>query len=177
MIQSPSMTLNWYALRSKPRKEELVCRQVLSQGVDVFFPRLRIQPVNPRARKWKPYFPSYLFIHADLEQLGQSIFQWMPHSLGLVTFGGEPAIVPDHLIYAIRQRANEIAAAGGEVFDGLKQGDIVRITMGPFEGFEAIFDERIPGGERVRVLLQFLDSRKVRAEIEASGIRQVKPNK
>jgi transcriptional antiterminator RfaH len=98
----------------------------------------------------------------------------MPHTLGLVSFGGEPAVVPEHLVYAIRQRVQEIATAGGEVFDGLKQGDVVQIEHGPFEGYEAIFDIRLPGSERVRVLLQLLDSRNVPMELDAASIRKKK---
>jgi transcriptional antiterminator RfaH len=99
----------------------------------------------------------------------------MPHALGLVCFGDEPSIVPEHLIYAIQKRADEIAAAGGEVFHGLSQGDKVLISDGPFAGYEAIFDARIPGSERVRVLLQLLNNqRQVPLEINAGQIRQEK---
>lgn len=166
------MPLRWYALRSKTRKEDVVYRQVKEKGFEVFYPRLRINPVNPRAKKYKPYFPGYLFVQADLEVVGYSIFQWMPHTLGLVAFGGEPAIVPENLIYALRLKVKEIAEAGGEVFAGLKPGDPVVIDEGPFRGYEAIFDARIPGSERVRVLLQLLDARRVRIELPAANIRQ-----
>jgi transcriptional antiterminator RfaH len=166
------MPLHWYALRSKPRKEDVVWKQARDQGFEVFYPRLRVQPVNPRARKVKPYFPGYLFVRADLEAVGQSTFQWMPHSTGLVCFGGEPAPVPENLIHAIRRRVEEIAEAGGEVFDGLRQGDAVRISYGPFEGYEAIFDARIPGSVRVRVLLQLLNERRVPVELEAAHIQK-----
>lgn len=169
------MSSHWYALRTKPRKEEIVWKQARDQGVDVFYPRLRVTPVNPRSRKIRPYFPGYLFVQTDLEATGLSTFQWMPHAIGLVSFGGEPALVPDHLVYAIRQRVEEIASAGGELFDGLKQGDTVRISYGPFEGYEAIFDTRLPGNERVRVLLAFINSaRKVPVELEASQIQKIK---
>jgi transcriptional antiterminator RfaH len=98
----------------------------------------------------------------------------MPYSVGLVTFGGEPAIVPDHLIYEVRRKVEEIQAAGGEVFAGLKTGDTVRINEGPFKGYEAIFDARLPGNERVRVLLEFLGSqRKVQVELDAGQIQQL----
>ena len=107
----------WYALRSKPRKEDVVWRQVHVRGYETFFPRLRVNPVNPRARKYKPYFPGYIFVRADLEDVGLSVFKWMPHTLGLVSFGGEPAIVPDNLIPAIRSRIDEINATGGEIFE------------------------------------------------------------
>jgi transcriptional antiterminator RfaH len=168
------MPLHWYALKSKPRKEEIVWKQVRDRGFEVFLPRLRVNPVNPRAKKLRPYFPGYMFVRVDLEEIGLSAFQWLPHSSGLVSFGGEPATVPDHLITAIHKRVEEIAAAGGELFDGLKHGDIVQISYGPFQGYEAIFDSRLPGTVRVRVLLQFLSDRHVPVELDAAHIQQKK---
>jgi transcription antitermination factor NusG len=171
------MNSNWYAVRSKPRKEEVVWRQILSHGFEAYLPRIRVHPVNPRSRKLKPYFPGYLFIYTDLEAVGLSIFQWMPHSIGLVAFGGEPAIVPDHLVQAIRKRVDDVNAAGGEVFDGLKRGDVVWINEGPFRGYEAIFDARLPGSERVRVLIEFLgNSRRVALTLETGQIEQKRKN-
>lgn len=169
------MTAHWYALRSKARKEEIVWRQVRAQGFEIFFPRLRVNPVNPRSRKLRPYFPGYMFVLTDLDAVGLSIFQWMPHAMGLVTFGGEPAQVPENLIIALRKRVDEIAAAGGEFFDGLKAGDIVRISDGPFRGYEGIFDARLSGSERVRVLLSLLGSqRRVPVELKAGQIQRKK---
>ncbi len=168
------MSEQWYALRSKPRKEDVVWKQVRQRGYEVFLPRLRVNPVNPRSRKFRPYFPGYLFVHTDLTQTGLSTFQWIPHTTGLVSFGGEPASVPDNLIYAIKRRVDEITAAGGEVFDDLHKGDVVRINYGPFEGYEAIFDARLPGTERVRVLLQFLSARYVPIELEAANLQPKK---
>lgn len=169
------MNNHWYALHSKPRKEEVVWRQVKDQGYEVFYPRLRVNPVNPRAKKIRPYFPGYLFVYVDIDAVGLSAFQWMPHSTGIVTFGGEPAVVPENLIYAVRKKVEEIAAAGGEVFEGLKHGDKVVIEYGSFEGYEAIFDARVPGSERVRVLLTLLNNqRQVPVELDASNIRKTK---
>jgi len=166
------MSGQWYALRAKPRKEEFLWRQLTSQGTEVFYPRLRVNPVNPRARKVKPYFPGYLFVQADLAEVGLSAFQWMPHALGLVMFGGEPAHIPENLVYEIRKRVEEIAASGGEVLDGIKPGDWVRVQTGPFAGYEAIFDMRLPGTERVRVLLEFINKRQIPVELDAAQIEQ-----
>ncbi|MBN1148090.1 MAG: hypothetical protein JXA78_12600 [Anaerolineales bacterium] len=164
---------NWYALRSKPRKEDVVWRQVISQGFEVYFPRLRVNPVNPRSRKLRPYFPGYLFVCADLEEVGLSVFRWMPHTLGLVSFDNEPAVVPENLILAVQKRLSEINAVGGEVFDGLKPGDAIWIVDGPFKGYEAIFDIRLPGSERVRVLLELLgNQRLVPLELRAGQIER-----
>ena len=97
----------------------------------------------------------------------------MPHTLGLVTFDGEPAHVPDNLVHELRKRIQEIADAGGEVFDGLKPGDTIHIHAGPFSGYEAIFDEKLPGKDRVRVLLELLGNRRmVPLELDPAQIRR-----
>jgi transcription antitermination factor NusG len=165
----------WYAVRSKPRKEDVVWRQIVSQGFEAYYPRIRVTPVNPRSRKVKPYFPSYLFVNADLDLAGLSTFQWIPHSIGLVSFGGEPAVVPDQLIQAIQKRVGEVNSAGGELFDGLQAGEAIWIKEGPFRGYEAIFDARLPGSERVRVLIEFLgNKRKVALTLETGQIERIR---
>ena len=168
------MAVYWYALQSKPNKEEAVYGQLLSQDVEVYYPRIRVHPVNPRARKIKAYFPGYMFVHVDLGQVGLSTIQWMPFTRGMVSFDQEPAVVPDALIVAIHRRVDEVNQAGGEVFEGLQKGDVVYIHEGPFAGYEAIFDVRLSGSERVRVLLKLLSQRQVPLELEVSQIRQRK---
>jgi transcriptional antiterminator RfaH len=115
-----------------------------------------------------------MFVQVDLEAVGLSTFQWMPHAIGLVSFDSEPATVPENLIHAIRKRVEEIAAAGGEFFDGLKPGDAVKINTGPFVGYEAIFDARVPGSERVRVLIQMLSDRRLPVELQVSQVERKK---
>jgi transcriptional antiterminator RfaH len=166
------MSLVWYALHTKSRKEDIVWKQLRDQGYEVYYPRIRVKPVNPRSRKLRPYFPGYMFVRVDLEGTGKSVFQWLPHTLGMVSFGGEPAPVPENLINAIQRRVDEISAAGGEEFVGLRPGDLVTISFGIFEGYEAIFDARLPGAERVRVLLKLLSDRRIPVELDASHIRQ-----
>lgn len=167
------MTLRWYTIRSKPRKERALYRMLLAEEVDCYFPRIRVHPVNPRARKIKPYFPGYMFVNTDLTQVGRSKFRWMPHSLGLVRFGGEPAVVPEHLVQGIQRTVAKIREAGGETFHGLEQGDQVLIEDGPFEGYRAIFDSRLSGRDRVRVLLTMLqEQRELPVELDVSQIRK-----
>jgi transcriptional antiterminator RfaH len=167
---NPSMTFAWYALNTKPRKEEFLSEQCLAHGYETFYPCLRVQPVNPRARKIRPYFPGYLFVHVDLERVNLSTLRWMPGAARLVSFDGIPATVPEGLIHAIQRRVEEVNAAGGELFDGLKSGDVIYIQDGPFAGYEAIFDARLPGSERVRVLLKLLQKRQMPVDLPAGQI-------
>lgn len=164
------MPYSWYVLRSKPRKEEALWRQAQSLGCEVFYPCIPVQTVNPRARKIAPYFPGYLFVHVDLAEVALSTFQWMPYAHGLICFDDAPAAVPADLVEAIRRRAAAIASAGGELFYGLKPGDAVVVRSGPFAGYEAIFDTRLSGGERVRVLLKMLNDRHVPLELAESQL-------
>lgn len=168
------MTMNWYAMQSHPNKEEALWRQLQNRSIEVFYPRLRVNPVNPRSKKVKPYFPRYLFIHVDLNQIGISEIKYIPYAIGVISFGGEPAIVPDNLIVSIKQRVEEIQEAGGENFVNLKSGDAVVIENGPFEGYEAIFNTKIPGSNRVQVLLKMLNDRQLPVELKAGGIKKIK---
>ncbi len=93
----------WYAMRSKPNKEMALSRELSARKVEVFYPQLRVHPVNSRSRTVRPYFPGYLFVHVDLEQIGFSELHWVPFSLGLLTFGGELPVVPETLIQGIRK--------------------------------------------------------------------------
>ena len=168
------MTPPWYAMRSKPNKEDFLARQFEMQGVKVYYPRIRVRVVNPRARKVKPYFPGYIFVQVDLEQISRSTLQWLPGAAGLVSFGGEPASVPENLINAIRRRVDEVNVSDVERLQGLSQGQLVTIQAGPFAGHEAIFDARLSGDERVRVLLKLINRQQLPLDLPSG---QIQPKK
>jgi len=161
----------WYALQCRPRKEDTVARQVESRGLTVFAPRLRVQPINPRARTLKPYFPGYIFVQADLTTVGVSYFQHLPHAVGLIRVDSQPVDVPVDLISVIQHHLATINAKGGELFYRLQPGDPVAIARGPFAGYAAIFDARIRDTDRVRVLLDLLGSGQVALELQVGQIR------
>jgi len=168
------MAIFWYAMRSKPNKEDFLAGQLDSYGIEVFFPRIRVTPVNPRARKVLPYFPNYLFVHVDLDVINVSVLRWMPGASGLVSFDGNPASVPDLLIGALQKQVDALNASSQSLLDELKPGDPVLVQSGPFAGYEAIFNERIPGRDRVRVLLGFLQRRQIPLELREQQIGRVK---
>ena len=168
------MMLSWYAMRSKPNKEEFLAGQLQALGVEVFYPSLRVKPVNPRSRKVRPYFPNYLFVHVDFDVVNVSDLRWMPGASGLVSFDGEPASVPDLLIAAVRKQVEHYNLTFSDETSNFQHGDVVQIQDGPFAGYEAVFDVHLSGQDRVRVLLSLLQSRQLPVEMGYKQIRRVK---
>jgi transcriptional antiterminator RfaH len=161
----------WCVIYCKPRQENRVTAYLLQRGFEFFYPTIPVKPANPRASKRRAFFPRYLFVRAGLHEVGMGVLQWIPGAIELVKFGGEPAIVPDDVINALRRRSATIEAASGVNVDELQPGDSVRITAGPMAGYEAIFDLRLNGTQRVQVLLEML-SHHVRVEMSADSIER-----
>ncbi len=146
----------------------ILWRELTARRFESFYPQLHVRPVNPRSRTIRPYFPGYMFLHLPAEQVAASTFHWMPFASGFVSFDGVAATVPLHLIEAIRRHVDEINAKGAEFIASLKRGDVVVVHGGPFAGYEAIFDTRLSGSERVRVLLKPFEPTLLHARITAS---------
>ena len=168
-----SDTSLWHVLRSKPHKEDSLFRFVSAEGYRVFYPQIPANPVNPRARKIKSYFPGYMFVHACLAEIGQNAFQYLPFSMGLIWLGGEPAVVPETVVGALQTRLAEIWDAGGLIYRDLEPGERVVIQEGVFEGYEGIFDAYISGNDRVQILLKMLNDRFVPMEIDRALLAKV----
>ncbi len=166
------MSEQWYALWVKPHKETIVLQQMQVRDLQGFLPMVKVNPKNPRAAKYRPYFPGYMFVYVDLEKLGISMMNHIPGTRGLVSFGGDPAVVPESLVRKLEKQLAEIDKAGGLVFNKLKQGDAVRITRGPFAGYEAIFDMQLSGKERVQVLLKFLSEHPQPVKLDSADIEK-----
>jgi len=164
--------VSWYVLQSVQHKENQLCQCLLARGLECFYPTITVKPVDPRSSKIRPYFPGYLFVRADLEEIGLSKLQWLPGAVGLVCYGEHPAPVPDHVIYKLKAHL----AANGTSFltrPELKMGDRVRVIDGPLAGYEAIFDTTLSGHDRVRILLDIL-GRQVRTTLCTDSIEKLR---
>ena len=168
------MSDNWYALHVKPHKERSVHEYIEAKQINVFYPRLKVKPVNPRASHERPFFPGYMFVKIDLDEHGANALRWTEGTHGLVQFGGEPATVPENLLSELRQKLERIQSAGGIELEGLKKGDRVKIVGGTLDGYEAIFNIALPGRDRAQVLLAYLSEQPKRLQIEASQIIKIR---
>ncbi len=168
------MTASWYAMRSKPNKEALLCSQLDMRKIDFYYPQIKVRPVNPRSRKVRSYFPGYLFTRIDFTQTPVSELLWLPASSGLVSFGGEPATIPENLIHEIRHHVEELNLKGVDLMQRFKTGDRVVIHEGPLAGYTGIFDSRISGSDRVRILLQLLRNKQMQVVLPVDYVKQQK---
>jgi len=163
--------VNWYVMHSKPQKEAFLRERLRIQRIEVYCPSIRVKPVNPRARKEQPFFPGYLFIQVDLEQISISELRRIPGTTGIVCFGGEPATVGDSLIRTIQKEVEDITESNNRYVDRLRSGDWVVIKEGPFANYKAMFDRRLSGQDRVRVFLELLQGQKMRLELSAKELQ------
>ena len=160
----------WYVARSKPRNEELLWKQFCLRNLEAYYPSIKVQTVNPRSRQLQSYFPCYIFVHVDLNLISKSTLDWMPGSAGLVSFGDEPAYIPDNLVYEIKQRINNLDNELDITHPPLCKGDKVIIHNGSFKGYEGVFDTKLSGADRVRVLLSLMNNRFINIELPAKQI-------
>ena len=168
------MGMYWYALHVKAHKERTVHKHLRTLNIETFFPKLDVKPKNPRAGRQRPFFPGYLFVRVDLGEMGRNALRWTPGVYGLVTFGGEPAVVPERLVRELRLRLGRIQAAGELPGETFRQGDRVRVIRGPLEGYEAIFDLCLDGKQRVQVLLAFLSQHPQPVRLNKDDITKIK---
>ena len=140
-----------------------MAEQLRQRRYDAFLPTARAYAANPRAARERPHFPCYLFVKLDLNIADADAIQWLPGLRSMVRFGGQPATVPDNFVFELKRRMAQVRAAGGLVFEALESGTLVKITAGPFAGYEAIFDSRLDDSGRVRILLEWIGQAQRRA--------------
>lgn len=168
------MNLSWYVLHSKPNKEDFLFSQLRNREIEVYYPRLRVEPVNPRSRKVRPFFPGYLFVHVDLDQTPISSLTYVPGANRVISFDHEPAIVSDTIMQTIQSNVDRVNQNPDLIYNQLSHGDPVTIQGGPLEGYEAIFDTCLEGSERVRLLIKLLRGQQMRVQISAKMVRPKK---
>lgn len=139
----------WFVVSTKVRRERFAHEQLCWRGVESFLPQLS----EPGRAAVAPLFPGYLFVRIDVESQFFDV-AWTPGVRRLVSFGASPAVVDDAVINLLQSRLGPNATlVAGSTF---RDGDVVRIRRGPFEGLVGILEKPVSGRGRVRVLLELL---------------------
>src|SRR5205085_2261836 len=99
-------------------------------------------------------FPRYLFIHLDMQSDNWAPIRSTLGVISLVRFGQQAAVVPDALVAALRQCADEHGVQA-LVTEDHRPGTRVRITEGSLAGYEGVLMAK-SGRDRVVLLLEIL---------------------
>lgn len=147
----------WYVVQTKPHKEGVVERDLASQGVDLFCPRIleRVRAGLHVQQRVAPMFPSYLFVNADVNHWGKKI-RYTPGVRDFLRSDGTPHPVDPEIIQGIRSRIGPVGVYKPPL-PRYEPGDRLRIESGPLRGLEVIFEQELSGRERVAVLLAELN--------------------
>jgi transcriptional antiterminator RfaH len=167
---------DWLVLYTKPRCEQEVERILNAHGIEVYLPALHVKHKGHKQTARKPFFPRYLFARVDLSCTALSSIVWTPGLTGVVNFEGEVAQVSGEVIDFIRQRLVTLQSAGYDGLPHFKPGEPLRVTSGPLRDLAAVFERRLSGTDRARILVHLLGRMtacEVRLEqLERAGHRQ-----
>lgn len=151
----------WYAVHTKAGQERIAEGNLLRQGYESYLPRLAGKRKGARGRAGdivRPLFPGYLFVALDIERTAWGAINSTYGVAYLVSFGGRPAALPDHVIPEIRAREAEDGLIRESSLRRFRAGERVEIADGPFAESDALF-QAADGARRVIVLMSMLGRR------------------
>lgn len=144
----------WYAIYTKPKKEDFVAGSLAAAGIEVYNPKLRGSRFMQG--RWHeiltPLFPCYLFARLQPE-----MHTWMiKYTRGVRRLVGDPEPWPvsDDIIGFIRSREEDGAI---RIRQDFKAGDLVCISEGPLKGIKGIFEKELKGSDRAVLLLTAIE--------------------
>lgn len=127
---------SWYAIQVRPRWEKVVACALRGKEYEEFVPVYRKRSVwSDRIKEIDlPLFPGYVFCRSNLSE--RPPLTTTPGVIGILRFGGSPAIISQQEIDAIKTVLNSGANTGPWPF--LREGQRVRILRGALTGLEGI---------------------------------------
>lgn len=156
---------SWYAVYTAPRHEKKVADQVTRHGICCFLPLYRSM------RRWKDrrkevaliLFPGYVFVRMALQDRLQVL--QLPGAVRLVSFNGQPAVLPEVEIESLRTR---LSSRNIEPHPYVRVGRKVRVRSGPLQGLEGIIQRH---NHHCRIIFSIhLLSRSVSVEVDESEL-------
>ena len=170
-IQSASGAQNWYALFTRHQHEKSVAFALSNKSHEVYLPLYRsVRRWQDRAKQlWLPLFPCYVFIREGMDRQLQILTT--PGVIHIVRWGGNPAIVPQTQLDAVRQIVESCLIV--EIHPYLQCGDRVRVKTGPLRGLEGILTRK-KGVARLVVSMEML-GRSAAVEIDVLNVERIAP--
>ncbi|MCD1648032.1 transcription/translation regulatory transformer protein RfaH [Marinobacter adhaerens] len=144
--------MTWYALQHKPAQGDRALTHLQNQDIACFYPKVTVEKIKAgkRTKKLEPLFPGYVFVNLEQTDPMWSKLRSTRGVLRVVGFANKPAPISDAVIQHIKESLDSVAEQGG-----IKPGQSVHLSEGPFEGINAIF-QAYDGEERAIVLINFM---------------------
>lgn len=160
----------WYVVRCfsghERKVKEYLMEEIAEQGLDhkikeIVIPTETVIEIKSgkKRTKEKNFIPGYMLVNARYDEEVNNLIQSAPSSIGFLK-GGRSDTVPTPItkrevdrIFGRVQDNQELAEKGGVVDVPYKEGDLVKVTSGPFKEFDGTVDEVYPEKLKLRVLV------------------------
>jgi len=161
----------WYAIRSKPRMEELARINYERQGLKVYLPMIRAVVRHARSKKevLRPFFPGYLFLWLAPEERNWVTIASTRGAIGAVCFGDQYIPMPDWIIDDLRAREDGGAISSATLQNGLTSGMVVQVRFDEENATQGVVYS-MRGEDNVVVLLNLLN-RQVKATVPLEQVQ------
>jgi transcriptional antiterminator NusG len=165
--RGPAPLMNWYAIWTRSRHEQVVLEQLTRKHVEAFLPTL------PRWSRWKdrkkkvawPLFPGYCFARFDPAEALPVLK--CAGVVNIVSFEGRPAPIPSVEIDSIRRLVESDLQ-----FDPcpmIQEGMMVEVVHGALEG---VIGRLVRKGSHARLVLSVdLIGQAVSVEVDAADVK------
>lgn len=138
LMPNVSTLQSWYAVHTHSRHENKVAAGLAEKSVTTFLPTVRqLHNWSDRRKIVEvPVFPCYVFVRVQQWKQVHSLVLRTPGVFRWVGQTGEPTVIPDSQIDAVRSAVATDLSVSLHPF--LKEGQRVRICSGSLEGVEGI---------------------------------------
>ena len=157
----------WYVVQTQVNGELKAAQHLGRQGYGIYLPRYLKRRCHARKVDFaaKPLFPRYLFVAIDMATQRWRSIQSTSGVSRLVSNGGDPAMVPEGVVHALRAREDDKGFITLQSKPAFAAGDKVRVLAGAFTECAGLF-HGLADHDRVSILLDLL-GRKVRVLLDA----------
>jgi len=161
--------MKWYVMRAISGKEGKVREYVeallaqtgeFSQHVSqVLIPTEKIVTVKngKRTVKEKNHLPGYVLVETDMSDSARETLRNIPNVLGFLSDtkgGSKPMPLRPYEISRLLGSVDEIQETTDEVVVPFEVGESIKVTEGPFSGFDAVIEEINNEKKKLKVMVK-----------------------
>ncbi|MGV8090991.1 MAG: transcription termination/antitermination protein NusG [Mangrovibacterium sp.] len=157
----------WYVLRTVGGKEkkvkEYIENEIANAGLQeyisqVLIPTEKVYQIRngKKISKERNFFPGYVLVEAALVGEIPHMLKNISNVIGFLgdTKGGEPVPMRQSEVNRILGRVDQMAEADAEVNIPYVVGETVKVTDGPFNGFNGIIEEINEEKKKLKVMVK-----------------------